>query len=115
MSENKDIQFERNGETYLLLQEPPMSDAVVESVDSIYKDNDVYWKYICSGLHEGKPFEILVKNVFYDTDCDESGTWCFLNDEGKFWADDFTDIDDDVDDWYSDVINDAVREDMKSL
>lgn len=112
---NEDIVFERNGKTYVLLQEPSPKDAIVESLDSTYKGNDVYWLYAVSGMHTGEPLKIAVKNVQYEADGDESGTYYCLVDEGKFWADDFTPISDDVDDWYSDVINDAVREDYKSL
>lgn len=110
-----DITFERNGKTFTLLQETSPKEAIVESVDSTCKGNDVFWFYAVSGMHSGEPFHIAVKNPHYDADGDESGTWYYLTDDGKFWADDFTEISDNVDDWYSDVINDAVREDFKSL
>lgn len=112
---SEDITFERKGKTFVLLQEPSPKDAIVESLEATYKGNDVFWLYAVGGMHEGEMFKIAVKNPHYEADGDESGIWYYLTDDGKFWADDLTPISDDVDDWYSDVINDAVREDFKSL
>jgi len=111
----EDIIFERNGKTFVLLQEPSPKEAVVEFLDSTYKENNVYWHYAVGGMHEGEMLQIAVKNPHYEADGDESGIWYYVTDDGKFWADDLTPISDDVGDWYSDVINDAVREGIRDL
>lgn len=87
--------------------------AEIEALGSEDKDSDCYWLYSVTGMHKGEAIKIAVKNVRYEPDGDETGVWYALTHDGMYWADDFTDLDDDVCDAYSDVVMAAAKEDYQ--
>ncbi len=104
------VTIERKDKTYILL-DIPKPDIQIESIDSQSVGSDVYWEYSCVGAHEGDAIKIAVKNPHYEMDGDENGVWYAFTHDGLFWADDLTELDDDVADRYSDSVSEAANED----
>jgi len=77
--------------------------------------SNLYYLYECRGAHYGKSIAVAVKNPRWELDGDEEGdTQMVIDHDGLFWADDFKPLHDDTDDAYSDVIMEALREDLSS-
>lgn len=72
-------------------------------------DTDFYWIYEFSGLHDGEPIKVAVKNPRPDW----STYGGFAPDHyGLFWEDDLTPLDDIFDEWYHDKWYDAFCHDF---
>lgn len=109
-----DVTIEQNDKTYIL-RDVSNDQADVESTDTHSEGNDVYWNYSCVGKHDGDAINIAVKNARYEPDSDGESIFYSITHDGMFWADDLTELDEDVADWYSDPVMDVVKEDFNSL
>lgn len=107
-----EISINHNKQTYILRDEST-DIAKVETIDSVWRGDDVFWIYECEGLHTGEPIKIAVKNPHYEPDGDDHEIYYYLSCEGLFWADCFNPLDEKIDDWYYEAVMDAVRNDYK--
>ena len=108
-----------NGKRFVM-NNAPLENLSIESSDETisteiqikagHSKNDVFWIYELSGQHDGEIIKIAVKNV--QKDFDSYGVCA--TDEGKFWADDLTPLDDYVTEWYDDLNKIVEREYFES-
>jgi hypothetical protein len=84
--------------------------AVVMSLgESKIIDNELYWFYAFSGLHEGEPIKIAVKDPHPDWD---ENSWTAIHD-GMFFGDDLSKpVCDVLSEWYDLEFSDILRADI---
>lgn len=110
----ENITIERNGETYTLLVNEPNEKGQVIFLDSCQNNHNVFWLYECTGLHIGKSIKVTVKNPRLEPDSDGWDIYYVVDYDNLLWADNLSDeLTGDIYDTYSDLIIDAVKEDLR--
>lgn len=111
---DEDIIVKHKDQTYRLRQDLSNSDAQITAINTYFIGWNVYWQYEVSGLHDGPPIRIVVKNPHYESDGDEDGVWYYMTYDELCYADDIDiTVDDAIADFYADIIIKACGEDYE--